>query len=81
MVGSEPSSFGGQQVLVDGIAGQGPLEPLVLGGGVVVEQDVVHSQGCDVVDLLDDAAQVAHAIAGGVAKGLGTDLVDDTVRQ
>lgn len=133
-MGGEPSSLGGQQVevfLVDGITGQGPLEPLVIGGDVVenhvqhdtdavlaqggdellevlhgshgrvdgavvgdvvsvvparrgeegIEPDVVHSQGGDVADLLDDAAQIAHAVTSGVAEGLGIDLVDDTVRQ
>ena len=46
-----------------------------------VEPDMIHPQRGDVVDLLNDAAQVAYAVAGGVAEGLGIDLVDDAVRQ
>ena len=42
-----------------------------------IEPDVVYSQGGDVVDLLDDAAQISRAVTSGVAEGLGIDLVDD----
>jgi hypothetical protein len=41
------------------------------------EPDRVHSQPRQVLDALEDAAKVAKAIPGGVAKASGVDLVED----
>ena len=53
---------------------------VVPGRGVEgVEPDVVHAEGGDVGDFVDDAAQIPHAVAVGVSEGLGIDLIDDGV--
>jgi hypothetical protein len=38
--------------------------------------DGVHAQACDIVELLGDPGEIAHAVTVAVAKAAGIDMVD-----
>jgi len=76
----------GAQVLVGAVARGDAVEVGHVVAGVAeggdeagVQPDGVDAEVAEVGELLDDAAEVADAVAVGVAEGLRVDLVEDGV--